>query len=76
MEIPKEMVLNLLRERGQQGDADQADQELPGTVDTDQHGGLLEKFGLSPMELISMVTGGGGGGGGGPLGGIGKKLGL
>jgi len=31
-------------------------------VDTDQHGGLLQKFGLNPADLISMFTGGGGGG--------------
>ncbi len=75
MQIPKDQILALLSERGDQGQADQANQELPDQVDTDQHGGLLEKFGLSPADLIARFTGGGGGGGGG-LGGLGGKLGL
>ena len=58
MQIDKQTVLDLLRERG--GDqASQAEQELPDQVDTDQHAGLLEKFGLSPQELIQRVMGGG-----------------
>ncbi len=76
MQIPKDQILALLSERGDQGQADQANQELPDQVDTDQHGGLLEKFGLSPADLISRFAGGGGGGGGGGLGGLGGKLGL
>ena len=59
MEIPKDMILDLLRERGQ-GDQ----------VDTEQHGGLLSKFGLDPSDLLKLVGGGGG------LGGLGGKLGL
>ena len=74
MEIPKEMILNLLRERGQDGQAAEADQQLPGQVDPEQHGDLLSKFGLSPTELIAKFAGGGGGGGGG-LGGLGGRLG-
>jgi hypothetical protein len=58
VQIDKQTVLDLLRERG--GDqASQAEQELPDQVDTDQHAGLLEKFGLSPQELIQRVMGGG-----------------
>ena len=65
MEIPKEQVLNLIRERMGDGKAQEADQELPGQVDPEQHAGLLEKFGVNPSELLS-----------GGLGGIGGKLGL
>jgi hypothetical protein len=72
MEIPKEMVLNLLRERGQHDQVAQADQELPGQVDPEQHGNLLSKFGLDPSDLLKLAGGGGGGG----LGGLGGKLGL
>jgi hypothetical protein len=64
MQIPKEQILELLRSRGQNDQADQADGELPDQVDTDQHADLLQKFGLDPGDL------------GGQLGGIGKKLGL
>ncbi len=64
MQIDKNQILELLRNQGDDAKAQQADQELPGTVDTDQHAGILEKLGLSPMDLISKLGGGGGGLGG------------
>ena len=90
MTIPKEMILDLLRQRGQHDQASQAEGQLPDQVDPEAHGDLLSQFGLDPMELLSMfgggglggalggALGGGGGGGeeGGGLGGLGKKLGL
>jgi hypothetical protein len=57
MEIPKEQILQLLRDRGDGDKADQADQELPGTVDTDQHADLLQKFGVDPQELLGKLGG-------------------
>lgn len=69
MNIDKDTILNLLRGNGQDTQADQAQQELPDQVDTDQHGGLLEKFGVNPAELIAKFTGGQAAGGiGGALG--------
>ena len=70
MNIDKDTILNLLRSNGQDSQADQAQQELPDQVDTDQHSGLLEKFGINPADLIAKFTGGGqaGGGIGGMLG--------
>ncbi len=65
MEIPKEMVLNMLRERGQGDQVAQADQELPGQVDPEQHGSLLSKFGIDAGDLLKLAGGGGGGGLGG-----------
>ncbi len=65
MEIPKEQILNLIRERMGEGKAQEADQELPQNVDPEQHSGLLEKFGVNPQELLS-----------GGIGGIGEKLGF
>ena len=62
MEIPKEQILELLRSRGQHDQADQAGGELPDRVDTEQQGGLLEKFGLDPGDLIAQLGGGLGGG--------------
>lgn len=59
MEIPKEQVLKMLQDRGDSGQADQADKELPDQVDTDRDRGLLEKFGLNPSELIGKLGGGG-----------------
>ncbi|HEX5120081.1 MAG TPA: hypothetical protein VFW65_33260 [Pseudonocardiaceae bacterium] len=60
MEIPKDKILDVLRSRGEGDKAQQADEELPGTVDTEKHSGLLAKFGVDPKEL---------------LGGLGDKLG-
>jgi hypothetical protein len=60
LQLDKNMILDLLRERGQQDQATQADQELPDQVDTDQHANLLQKFGLDPQELIQKFMGGGG----------------
>jgi len=70
VQIDKDMVLQLLRSQGKDDQVGQADSELPSQVDTDQHAGLLEKFGISPQDLIAMVTKGGGGGLAGGLGGL------
>jgi hypothetical protein len=60
VQLDKNMILDLLRERGQGDQASQAEQELPDQVDTDRDGGLLQKFGLDPQELIQKFMGGGG----------------
>lgn len=65
MQIDKQQILEFLRNRGDQQQADQADGELPDQVDTDQHADLLAKFGINPQELLR-----------GGLGGLGGKLGL
>lgn len=75
MNIDKNTILDLLKSQGQHQQADQAAQELPDQVDTDEHAGLLGKFGINPADLIAKFTGGGGGGLGGGLGGILGKLG-
>jgi hypothetical protein len=66
MEIPKQQILELLQQQGKGDQVGQADQELPERVDTDQHAGILEKYGLDPAEILSKLGGGG----------IGDKLGL
>lgn len=58
MEIPKDKVLDLLREKGKGDQVDQAQQELPDQVDPEKHAGMLEKFGLSPQELMGKLGGG------------------
>jgi hypothetical protein len=62
MNIDKQQILELLRSQGDDAKAEQADQELPGEVDTDRDAGLLSKFGLDPMELVKKLGGGGLGG--------------
>ena len=65
MEIPKDKVIELIRERAGGEKADQASNELPDQVDPEQHADLLSKFGINPQDLL-----------GGGLGDIGSKLGL
>jgi hypothetical protein len=60
MQIDKSMILGLLQERGQTEQAEQAQRELPDQVDTDRDAGMLEKFGLSPQDLLGRLGGGGG----------------
>jgi hypothetical protein len=61
MQIPKDKILELLKSRGDHQQAEQANGELPDQVDTDEHSGLLDKFGVDPKNLV---------------GGIGDKLGM
>ena len=59
MQIPKDQILDLLRQQGKDDQVGEADQQLPDQVDTEQHAGLLEKFGLNPADLIGKLGGGG-----------------
>ena len=61
MQIPKEQILELLRSRGQDDKAQQADGELPDQVDTEQHAGILQKLGIDPGDLVGSLGGGLGG---------------
>lgn len=65
MEIPKDKILELIRERSGGEKADQAAGELPDKVDPEQHADLLQRFGINPQELL-----------GGGLGDVAGKLGL
>ena len=58
MEIPKDTILQMLRDRGQDDQVEQADQELPSQVDPERDSGLLSKFGINPQELIGKLGGG------------------
>jgi hypothetical protein len=55
MEIPKDKIIELLRERGADDKAQQAEQELPDQVDPEQHRGQLEKLGIDPQDLLGSV---------------------
>jgi hypothetical protein len=59
MKIDRYQIIQLLREQGHP-QADQAEQELPEQVDTEQHGDLLSKFGINPQELLGKLGGSGG----------------
>lgn len=60
MNIDKSQILDLLRQRGDQGQVEQADRDLPDQVDTDRDGGLLQKFGLDIGDLLKQFGGSGG----------------
>jgi hypothetical protein len=64
MEIPKDKIIEFLKEQGDQGKAEKAERELPGTVDTERDKGLLDRLGIDPQDLL------------GNIGGLGGKLGL
>ena len=64
MEIPKEKILDLLRQRGDNDKAEQADRELPDRVDPERDKGILDQLGIDPQDLL------------GNLGGLGDRLGL
>lgn len=57
MNISKDQILQFLKNQGKGDQADQAAAELPDQVDTDQHAGLLSKFGIDPKELLGQFGG-------------------
>ncbi len=57
MEIPKDQILQLLRDRGDHDKAQQADQQLPDQVDPEQHRDLLDKIGINPSDLLGDIGG-------------------
>jgi hypothetical protein len=65
MEIPKDKILDLLRERRDNDKADQAERELPDRVDPERDRGTLDKLGIDPQDLLGNLPGG-----------LGDKLGL
>ena len=58
MEIPKDKILDLLRERGDHAKAESADRELPDRVDPERDKGLLDQLGIDPQDLLGKLPGG------------------
>ena len=58
MQIPKEQILDFLRQQGKEDQVGEADRQLPDQVDSEQHAGLLQKFGIDPADLLSKFGGG------------------
>ena len=52
MNIPKNVIVARLRERGLDARADWVDRTLPDEVDPYQHSGLLKTLNLSVEDLI------------------------
>ena len=55
MQIDKQKIVDLLKSRGEDEKAQQADADLPDEVDTGQHQGVLENLGLSPTDLANLA---------------------
>jgi hypothetical protein len=60
MKIDKQQILELLQDRGDQQQAEQADEQLPEQVDTEkeEHKNLLQQLGIDPMALAKQFMGG------------------
>ena len=58
MEIPKDKIIEMIKQHGNADQAGQAEQELPGQVDPERDAGLLSKFGLEPKDLLGKLGGG------------------
>jgi hypothetical protein len=55
MEIDKQQIISMLRERGEHDKAEQAEQQLPDKVDHEQHKDLLDQVGVQPQELVGKL---------------------
>jgi hypothetical protein len=55
MEIPKDKIIDLLKERGDHDKAADAERELPDKVDHEEQSNLLEKHGIDPKELLGKI---------------------
>jgi hypothetical protein len=58
MNIDKQQIVEMLRERGEDDKAQQAESSLPDQVDTERDSGMLQQLGIDPSDLMSRVTGG------------------
>jgi hypothetical protein len=52
VEIPKDQILQMLRDGGNHNQAQHADQHLPDQVDSEQHKDLLGELGINPGEIL------------------------
>ncbi|MGN6800112.1 MAG: hypothetical protein ACTHKS_18385 [Gaiellaceae bacterium] len=56
MQLDKQFVLDELRKEGKNEHVQKAIEELPDTIDHDQHAAQLEKFGLDPGKLAAKAA--------------------
>jgi hypothetical protein len=57
MDVDKGMILELIKQRGDDRQLNEASEELPDRVDTAAHARLLEKYGIHPAEIMNLVGG-------------------
>jgi hypothetical protein len=57
VQIAKQEILDVLDSLGRQDAVEQARQELPDQVDTEEHAGLLDQYGLDAQHLADKAAG-------------------
>jgi len=57
MLFDKQAVIDHIREQVGPDQAQQAAQSLPDQVDPEQHGGMLQQFGVDPQSMASQLGG-------------------
>jgi F420-dependent methylenetetrahydromethanopterin dehydrogenase len=55
MEIDREHVIQLLREKGKDEEVQHAIDQLPEKVDHEKHAQELQKLGIDPGELVAKA---------------------
>jgi len=58
MQLDKDTIVNFLREQGDTDKAEEASEQLPDQVDTDEHAGLLDSLGIDVSGLLQSFGGG------------------
>ena len=61
MEIDKSQIVELLKSRGEDAKAAQAEADLPDKVDPEAHASVLAEVGIDPQDLLGDLPGGLGG---------------
>ena len=56
--VPKDQVLEMLTARGKDGQLEEAANQLPDPVDTEEHADLLEQLGVERQDLEEGGAGG------------------
>ncbi|MFG2058493.1 hypothetical protein ACGFI9_31155 [Micromonospora sp. NPDC048930] len=56
MNIARQRIVSILRQRGQQVRADWVERELPERVDPKEHAGLLATLRLDPADLVDAPS--------------------
>jgi predicted PhzF superfamily epimerase YddE/YHI9 len=57
MQFDKSTIVQFLQQKGEGDKAQQAQQQLPDTVDHEQHADLLQRLGINPQDLMKQLGG-------------------
>jgi hypothetical protein len=57
VEIPKDKILDLLRQQGNDHQLGPAREQRPDQVDPERDSGLVARFGIDPQDLLGKLGG-------------------